>query len=401
MTPTQNIVELKLEDVYDSPAQYREIDPDHVERLAESIGSIGQLDPVEVMRDGDIYYVESGHHRVAALRKLEAQTVAAIITNEGDDRRAVKMVAANISRPDNELERARGVQLMLATGVKPEVAAKQAGITADQAHAANRALKRVDAEAAAEHTLDWLLAIDEFADDEATVAKLAAAREGEWRSIWRDEIRKRDTGLSVERAAHLLDTAGLEWTVVQSVPVIEGLAIANPHNADMVGPETMALKAPEGAVQAVIVRTEWSPNVYVHYYADRELSEEQEAGQAAATEAQMRYERRKAMRERRWAFVLEVVERDGVTHAFSDLARKWWRSGGESGNYVRPQSLDKLGLPESTPLYNEMILTIVNGISDEFDATDPDELDVAFIGALQAYGYEPDEIERIGGGDVE
>ena len=113
MTETTTI---RIEDVYPHPQHYREVRPENVTLLAANIGVIGQLEPIRVWQDGDVYIVDAGHHRLEAMKTLGRETIEAIVIPADDP---AAMVASNLHFEETELERSRGTQLLLTTGVKP------------------------------------------------------------------------------------------------------------------------------------------------------------------------------------------------------------------------------------------------------------------------------------------
>lgn len=65
--------ELPVEDVHPNPGNfYPPIDHDAMEDLQESIRANGVLEPLLVLRDGDGYRLISGHNRLQAVRKIQA-----------------------------------------------------------------------------------------------------------------------------------------------------------------------------------------------------------------------------------------------------------------------------------------------------------------------------------------
>ena len=135
------IVALPLEDVYPNPAHYREVRAENVALLAKNIAAAGQLQPIHVWRDGDIYIIEEGHHRAAALESLGAATIDAIVH---DDQLIARMVASNMSFAPTPEEVSRGAQQVLRTGVRPEATAAMTGIDEQTVVRAARAIRVVE-----------------------------------------------------------------------------------------------------------------------------------------------------------------------------------------------------------------------------------------------------------------
>lgn len=310
-----DIVHLPVEDVYENPRHYREVRDADVARLAESIGVIGQVEPITVYRDGNIYRIDSGHHRVAALRLLGAKTVAALVLDDMDETRSASvMVASNMHVPVTELEVSRGTQLMLSTGVRPEQAAKLAGVPENVVAGASKALQAVaDPVAAADMTLDRLLAIGEFADDAEAVGKLLHASENEWERIARD----------------LRGTRRMEAKRAEAEAIVEAAGVPLVDEAD----DTMSYlvrswEVPEGAVAARIQVLPWAYNVELHWYASRDEGADAEA----SAEREAREAHRAALEaasERRVAFVVAYLNdsSESPSNALRDAAWRLWHGG--------------------------------------------------------------------------
>jgi ParB/RepB/Spo0J family partition protein len=56
-----------------------EIDPDEINRLAGSIKELGQLTPIEVVKNGEFYEIVFGHRRYLAHKVLGKKTIIAIV----------------------------------------------------------------------------------------------------------------------------------------------------------------------------------------------------------------------------------------------------------------------------------------------------------------------------------
>lgn len=78
----------------------RAIDAGNVEKLAESMGEIGLVNPVYVRPRGDGYEVCAGHHRVEAARKLGWDDIAAIIGGSDDLEAELVMIDENLCRAE-------------------------------------------------------------------------------------------------------------------------------------------------------------------------------------------------------------------------------------------------------------------------------------------------------------
>lgn len=109
-----NLMKLSLDQVDDDPQQPRQvIEPGEVRRLALSMRGFGQQQPIIVYRRGKRYGILDGHRRVAALRLLKADVVAAIVLEAEPDAetKLIAQLTANCLRIDlSPLEKARAFQ---------------------------------------------------------------------------------------------------------------------------------------------------------------------------------------------------------------------------------------------------------------------------------------------------
>lgn len=72
---------IPLDDIYVPVKRRRELDPDKVTALAESILEEGLKTPIGVRQDGDRVVLVSGLHRLEACRTLGETTIAAIFVS--------------------------------------------------------------------------------------------------------------------------------------------------------------------------------------------------------------------------------------------------------------------------------------------------------------------------------
>jgi ParB family chromosome partitioning protein len=90
---------LPLEKVEPTPYQ-RELSATHADRLAAVIPKVGQfLDPVISIRKDDKYWSPNGMHRLAALKKLGAKSVIALVVPDTDI--AFRILALNTEKAHN------------------------------------------------------------------------------------------------------------------------------------------------------------------------------------------------------------------------------------------------------------------------------------------------------------
>jgi ParB family chromosome partitioning protein len=95
---------LPVEKVEPTPYQ-RDLSDAHVKRLADAIERLGRyLDPIVAVRAESGYWTPNGHHRLAALKRLGAKTVTALVVP--DPRVAHRILALNTEKAHNIRERA-------------------------------------------------------------------------------------------------------------------------------------------------------------------------------------------------------------------------------------------------------------------------------------------------------
>lgn len=103
--------EIPIKSVEPSPYQARrDIEPEHIAELAESIRSEGLLQPITVrQRDDGQFELIAGERRWRACMSLGLPTVTAHIIEASDSSSAVKSLIENLQRRDlNPIEEARG-----------------------------------------------------------------------------------------------------------------------------------------------------------------------------------------------------------------------------------------------------------------------------------------------------
>lgn len=145
--------------------------------------------PPILVQDGGIYRIVDGERRYRALKKRKATKFTANVCDGLDEANTLMaMLATDDKQPLDEMEKSRGVQQMLLLGVDPVKVERAAKIK--DAKRIKRALSVVD-DAAEDMSLDRLLAIEEFADDEDVVVLLTYCQERDWRRLYEREVEDR------------------------------------------------------------------------------------------------------------------------------------------------------------------------------------------------------------------
>ena len=70
-------ITVAIDDIYVPVKRRRDLNPETVETLAESIMEDGMKTPIGVRRDGDRFVLVSGLHRLEACKALGEQTINA------------------------------------------------------------------------------------------------------------------------------------------------------------------------------------------------------------------------------------------------------------------------------------------------------------------------------------
>ena len=84
--PTDGFAELPIKDVKPNPQQPRsDFDADSMKTLAESIRSVGVLQPIVVRKADDGYVLVAGERRLRASKKAGLKTIPAVIRGDGTD----------------------------------------------------------------------------------------------------------------------------------------------------------------------------------------------------------------------------------------------------------------------------------------------------------------------------
>lgn len=388
---TESITTIRVEDVYPHPKHYREVRPDAVRALADSIEIAGQLEPIRVWRDGDIYTIDAGHHRHAAMKLLGRETIEAIIIDAEDEAAsATVMVASNLHFPESEIERSRGTQLLFGTGVRPVDVAKLIGErNTDKVERAFRAIGRINDETAAEDmTIDRLAAIDEFSDNDEAVDKILRASEKDWPRIVADLQKDRKCAIAKAECIAIAEAAGVE--------IFE----EEPNGYHYIGE---GREVPEGAIAAYVSEQRWNGTADIKWYSEA-VERTETADEIAAR--QHADEMREVMGQahvNRMDFIATHYDL-GAMRKLASVA--WNGTGAFENNRVsaRSMALDAFEreINGDTPRFLCSVLadlealvmsTLGTGCLSLYNCSNHGKRVTAYLDALEADGYEPSELE--------
>lgn len=101
ITINQQSYSISVEQIIPNPYQpRRDFDQNKIIELAESIESVGQIEPIIVRRSGDQYELIVGERRLRAFQFLKRPMIDAVIRDADDGLMAVMALAENIDRED-------------------------------------------------------------------------------------------------------------------------------------------------------------------------------------------------------------------------------------------------------------------------------------------------------------
>ncbi len=112
---SDQILDIDVELIIPNPNQPRTIfDEDKIDELSKSILEHGQLQPINVTRDGDRYILIAGERRLRATKKANLSTVKATILNIDNSKLSELALIENIQRDDlNILELAKSYSALI------------------------------------------------------------------------------------------------------------------------------------------------------------------------------------------------------------------------------------------------------------------------------------------------
>ena len=266
---------------YDLPAN-----KEYVTELAASFGPSGEPDePVKLIRDGDLFRIKAGNTRVRAMQELGTEECWAVI----DDEDTVQSVLETVVRTDKkkkyeDVELSRFVQQLALFG-DDKYMSEVASIDVEKAKGIRRG-REVAGEKAGMMTLDRLLLVSEFEDDEEAANRIMESktdRDADWvASDLRREKKKKEL-----RDAFLAKAFQLNIELVEDYDTYAaGLKyIGRCENADDLEADYMAARVENTGIVSKLVSTYY--DVYVNFYGEP-LDDSEDAEEARAMAEQRR-----------------------------------------------------------------------------------------------------------------
>ncbi|HRX15217.1 MAG TPA: ParB/RepB/Spo0J family partition protein [Spirochaetota bacterium] len=111
----ESVVEIPLDNITPNPDQPREhFDEIEIENLAESIRSVGLIQPVLLRKSGDKYIIIAGERRFRAAKVLEMDTIRAIVVKATEEENVTIALIENIQRQDlDPIEEAKAYKVLI------------------------------------------------------------------------------------------------------------------------------------------------------------------------------------------------------------------------------------------------------------------------------------------------
>lgn len=167
-----------------------------IKELADSFaitpGRPGEpFNPPIVVQDGTKYRIVEGHRRHKAMKRLKTETCLAIVADDFDEANTLAvMLATDEKQKLTDVEKSKGVQTMLMTGVDPVTVEKAAYLPKGSAKKIKTAMIAAG-DAAEQMSMERLFALAEFDGDEDAVEAIASCGEDGWRDAVSEIKRKR------------------------------------------------------------------------------------------------------------------------------------------------------------------------------------------------------------------
>lgn len=111
---TERIVELETEKIKPNPDQPRtHFDDTEIRGLAESIKSVGLIQPIIVRKESNNYYVVAGERRLRASKSVSLKTIRAIVIEADEEKNLTMALIENIQRADlDPIEEAKAYKVL-------------------------------------------------------------------------------------------------------------------------------------------------------------------------------------------------------------------------------------------------------------------------------------------------
>lgn len=193
-----------------------------IDELAESFDLNSErpgepFTPPILVQDGGIYRIVDGERRFRALKKRGAKSFTAnVCTDMNEANTVMAMLATDDKQPLDESEKARGVQTMLLLGVDPVDVEKASKI---KGAAKVKGALEVVQDAAEDMSLERLIAIHDFKDDEEALEALTNCSEKDWRAIYSNLVKAKEWEEAHSQIEDIIDE--------NHIPIVEKEELGN------------------------------------------------------------------------------------------------------------------------------------------------------------------------------
>jgi len=273
----------------------------YIEELAASFDQkTGEPnEPPVLVRDGGIYRIKAGNTRIMAMRSLGTDSFMAIIDDKDTPQSLIEAaIRTDTKKAYEPIERSRFEQQLYLFGTD-EYVSETTGRTVEEVRKVRRTIERIE-DAAEDMTIDRMIALVEFEDDQDAYMEIVNAKEGEWQKvasdirISREHIKRR---MALKEA---LDERGIK--IVDETP--DGYIFHMYTNSAEGLPEDL----PEQAVFSLNYAVDGIPdNGFLYVPASEDVNPEEEEKRAQDAVLEEEYEKTYASR---LAWFLEHIEED-------------------------------------------------------------------------------------------
>lgn len=180
----------------------------YVEALAETFINGEPDTPPILICDGGIYLIKDGNCRIEAMKHLGTKRFTAIIDDKDSDCEIIgTVVRTNTKKHYTDTENSRFVQQLMLFA-DDDYVSKAAAIPVEKVRTLRRSVKRLG-EQAEELTLERLIAIEEFSDNDELVEQFKSLDDKKFRALYEAETIKCKRQAELEELESALEEIGI------------------------------------------------------------------------------------------------------------------------------------------------------------------------------------------------
>lgn len=239
-------------------------------------------EPPVLVRDGGVFRIKAGNTRIKAMEHLGTKTFTAIIDDKDTPQSLVEAaIRTDTKKTYEEVERSRFEQQLYLFGTD-EYVSETTGRTVEEVQKVRRTIQNVD-DAAEDMTIERMIALSEFEDDQDAYLEIVNASEKDWRRVANDaRVAKthRERRQALEAA---LDARGI--ACVEDIP--SGFRYLAHTNCAAGIPDDL----PEGTVFTVKRLGDAIDSIWLYEPSPEETDPEEEARKARTAELEDLFEK--------------------------------------------------------------------------------------------------------------